>query len=55
MVAIQHFVGREGRIALEVLSEKLPNLRLCPNQEFAHIPTIVSRGFTELFVEWDVP
>jgi cytochrome P450 len=57
---VHHCIGsnlarREGRIALEVLSEKLPNLRLCPNQEFTHIPTIISRGFTELFVEWDVP
>ncbi|MEH2458926.1 cytochrome P450 [Nostoc sp.] len=46
---------REGRIALEVLSQRLPNLRLCPNQQFTHIPTIIFRGLTDLFVEWDVP
>ena len=46
---------RESRIALEILSQRLPNLRLCPNQEFTHIPTMLFRGFTELFVEWDAP
>jgi cytochrome P450 len=45
---------REARIALSTLSRRLPNLRLCPNQDFTHTPTMVFRGFTQLFVEWDV-
>ncbi len=45
---------REGRIALEILFKRLSNLRLHPHQQFAHIPTILFRGFTELFVEWDI-
>ena len=45
---------REGRIALEILFKRLSNLRLHTHQQFAHIPTILFRGFTELFVEWDI-
>jgi cytochrome P450 len=45
---------REARIALEILSQRLPNLRLHPHQEFAYIPTIIFRGLTNLFVQWDV-
>lgn len=45
---------REGRIALEILSKRLPNLRLCPNQQLSRNPTLMSRGFTHLYVEWDV-
>lgn len=45
---------REARIALETLSKRLPNLRLRPNQQLAHIPSLLFRGFTHLDVEWDV-
>lgn len=45
---------REGRIALEILSKRLPNLRLRSNQQLTHNPTLMSRGFTHLHVEWDV-
>ncbi|MEM6752120.1 MAG: cytochrome P450 [Cyanobacteria bacterium P01_C01_bin.38] len=44
----------EARIALQILSARLPNLRLQPNQEFTYIPTLRSRGCSNLFVEWDV-
>jgi cytochrome P450 len=45
---------REGRIALEILSKRLPNLRLRPNQQLTRIPSMMFRGFTHLDVEWDV-
>ncbi|WP_228059788.1 cytochrome P450, partial [Plectonema radiosum] len=44
----------EARIALEVLSSRLPNLRLQPNQQFNYIPTLRSRGCTNLHLEWDL-
>jgi cytochrome P450 len=45
---------REGRIALEILTKRLPSLRLCPNQQLTHIPAMLNRGYTRLEVEWDV-
>ncbi len=56
---VHHCIGsnlarREARIALEILSKRLPNLRLRPNQQLTHIPTLMNRGFTHLHVEWDV-
>lgn len=44
----------EARIAFEVLSSRLPNLRITPNQQLNYIPTLLTRGFTNLSVEWDV-
>jgi cytochrome P450 len=57
---VHHCIGsnlarREARIALEILSSRLPNLRLRPNQELTHVPTMIFRGFTDLFLEWDIP
>lgn len=57
---VHHCIGsnlarREARIALEILSSRLPNLRLRPNQELTHVPTMIFRGFTDLFVEWHIP
>jgi len=45
---------REGRIALEILSQRLPNLRLCPGQQLSHISTMMFRGYEHLEVEWNV-
>ncbi len=45
---------REGRIALEVLSSRLPNLRLRPNQQPTHIPALLNRGYAQLYLEWEV-
>jgi cytochrome P450 len=45
---------REARIALKALSQRLPNLRLSPDQEFSYITTLLFRGLRNLFVEWDV-
>jgi cytochrome P450 len=56
---IHHCTGaglarREGRIALAILSARLPNLRLRPNQRLTYAPAMLNRGFTALEVEWDV-
>jgi cytochrome P450 len=45
---------REGRIAFEVLSQRLPNLRLVPHQKLENIPALMSRGFKRLDLEWDL-
>ena len=43
----------EGSIAFEVLSQRLPHLRLKPNQACTHVPTLMFRGYTQLLAEWD--
>ncbi|GLV53925.1 hypothetical protein KDH_07760 [Dictyobacter sp. S3.2.2.5] len=42
----------EGRIAFEVLCQRLPHLRLAPEQNPTHIPTLLFRGYKQLAVEW---
>lgn len=42
----------EGRIAFEVLCQRLPRLRLVPGQVLTHIPTLLFRGYERLAVEW---
>ncbi len=44
---------REVRISLEVLSQRLPNLRITPNQELHHSPILTNRGYLSLNLEWD--
>ena len=44
----------EGKIALEILSQRLPSLRLNPNKSPFHIPTMHVRGFKQLDVEWNI-
>jgi cytochrome P450 len=43
----------EARVALEVLAERLPTLRLAPGQQLRHVPTFVVHGFEQLQVEWE--
>lgn len=43
----------EGRIAFEVLCQRLPHLRLVPGQKLTHIPTLLFRGYERLEVAWD--
>ena len=42
----------EGRIAFEVLCQRLPHVRLVLGQTLTHIPTLLFRGYERLFVEW---
>jgi len=57
----QHFcVGAqlarmEGRIALEVLTERLPGAHLVGEVPLAYSPNLVHRGPAALHVAWDVP
>jgi cytochrome P450 len=44
----------EQRIALEALFRRCPNLRLAADQEPRRLHHFWLRGFTELWVEWDV-
>lgn len=43
----------EGKVALEVLLQRLPNLQLAPNQEISYVPSLLMRGFTRLLVQWN--
>lgn len=43
----------EATIALEALTERLPNLRLADNRELEYSANITFRGPKELYVEWD--
>ncbi len=42
----------EGRVAFEVLCQRLPQLRLVDGQRLTHIPTLLFRGYECLEVEW---
>ncbi len=44
----------EARVALEVLSTRLPSLRLVPDQELSYKRSMAVRGLNQLLVEWDV-
>jgi cytochrome P450 len=43
---------KELRIALEVLTQRIPNMRLKPDQQLVHFPSIAFRGYQTLEVEW---
>ncbi|HEY6140460.1 MAG TPA: cytochrome P450 [Thermoanaerobaculia bacterium] len=45
----------EGRIALEVLTQSLPHLRLVPDQKLSYFPSATVRRLESLEVTWDVP
>lgn len=45
----------EGRVALEVLTERLPNARLVSDEAPTYLPNLVHRGPTALQVAWDAP
>jgi len=48
-------LGRlEARIALEVLIQELPGLRLDPDEVLEHVPNLMFRGLARLPVLWDI-
>lgn len=42
----------EGLVAFEILTSRLPNLRLVSGQQLSHIPTLLFRGYERLEVQW---
>lgn len=42
----------EGRIAFEVLGQRLPYMRLVPGQMLTQPPTVLARGYERIVVEW---
>lgn len=45
----------EGRIALEVLTQRLPGLRLIPYQKLSYFPSATARRLESLELAWDPP
>jgi cytochrome P450 len=43
---------KQAQIAFETLCQRLPNLRLAPQQTFSHAPVLRQRGFILLEVVW---
>jgi cytochrome P450 len=43
----------ETRLVIEILTERIPTLRLAPDQRLDYFPNITFRGPTRLHVEWD--
>jgi cytochrome P450 len=43
----------EARIVVAALAERVPSLRLVPDQEITHFPNITFRGPERLLLEWD--
>jgi cytochrome P450 len=45
----------EGRVALEVLTQRLPGLRLVPDQKLSYFPSATARRLESLELAWDPP
>lgn len=48
------FVRLQGRIALEVLVQRLPDMRLAPAQPITYLPSLLNRALQHLQVRWSV-
>ena len=42
----------EARIGIEVLLERLPDLRLAPAQRITYLPSLINRALQHLHVTW---
>lgn len=47
------FAKFETQLVLEILTERIPSLRLVEPQDFSYFPNITFRGPNQLHVEWD--
>ena len=45
----------EARIGIEVLLERLPELRLVPGQRITYLPSLINRALQHLHVTWGAP
>ncbi|HEU4324897.1 MAG TPA: cytochrome P450 [Roseiflexaceae bacterium] len=43
----------ELRLMVDVLADRLPSLRMLPDQEIAYLPMLFARGLSRLLVAWD--
>ena len=43
----------EGHVALEILTKRLPSLRLAPDQELEYVRNFILRSLQHLYVEWN--
>ena len=43
----------EVRIAFEALTQRIPNMRLLPNQQFEYNFSFVTYGYKQLYLQWD--
>ena len=50
-----HFARMELRVALEVILDRLPGLRLAPDADDVHIGGLSTRSALRLPCEWDLP
>ena len=43
----------EGAVALQVLTERLPGLRIVPDQDLTYFPNVSFRGPQQLLIDWE--
>ena len=42
----------EGRIAFEILTQRIPNMRLLPDQQFEYTFNFTTYGYKHLYTQW---
>jgi cytochrome P450 len=43
----------EGRIAFETLTERIPRMRLLPDQQFAYTFNLTTYGYQRIYIQWE--